>query len=98
MMVGAGSGTVRLTRQSFLLSTGLADVLGRSLLRRRDERLVGRSVQPGINIGRFDRDDAALVLSIGRELRIGLMHARHQRVMVGIDGEHRIALEDFASD
>ncbi len=56
-------------------------------------KLAASSVDPpGINIGRFDRDDAALVLFIGRQLRIRLVHARHQRVMVGINGEHRIAL------
>jgi hypothetical protein len=53
-------------------------------------------MQPCINVGRLNRNDAALVLLVWRQLRVGSVHARHERVMVGVDREHGVAGNHFA--
>ena len=40
----------------------------------------------------LDRHDAPLVLLIRRQFRIGLVHPAHDRVIIGIDCEHGVAL------
>ena len=54
------------------------------------------SRQPSVHIARFNRNYAALVLSVRRCFRVGLVHALHKRVRIRVDGQHRVALMHLA--
>lgn len=56
-----------------------------------------RTVQPYIRIREFDRNHAAFVLLVMRKPRVRLVHARHQGVTVGVDGQHGVAFNDLPS-
>lgn len=45
----------------------------------------------------LDSHDTALVLAVSRQPRIGLVHAVHDGVVIGIHGEHGVALHRLAS-
>lgn len=55
-----------------------------------------RSLAANLDITLLDRHHAPLVLLIWRQLRIWLVHPTHDRVVIGIDRQHRVALDDLA--
>lgn len=75
--------------------------LGLKNLNRRHPHQAGRifhgSVQPLVDILQLDGRHAPLVLMAGRQFGIRFVHARHQRVTVGVDRDHRVAFDNFPS-
>ena len=53
-------------------------------------------MQPFVHVGELDCDHAALVLLVGRQLWVWLVHSAHDGMCVGVLGQHGVALDDFA--
>lgn len=56
-------------------------------------RVFKGALKPLVNVGELNRDYAALVLAAYWQFWVWFMHARHERVLVCIDGQHGVTLD-----
>ena len=94
------------TGHAMLHMVALLAELERGLIRERTRAGLQEAKRRGVKFGpkfklidivALDCNDRSLILLVGCECRIGFVHPRHERVRVGIEGEHGIAFVDFAS-